>query len=114
MSTNTITMRIIQRFDPRHESQFMALEKRFAELEAARPDYPKGARLQPISAGEPVNTLIWECDFPNLDAAQRALDLFAGDGAHEELFRDQAPFINDVRIEFYRRLLFSPEGNKSS
>ena len=71
-------------------------------------------RFPGISAGEPVNTLIWECDFPNLEAAQRALDLFSGDGAHEELFRDQAPFINNVRIEFYRRLLFSPAGSKSS
>ena len=39
-----IVMRIIQQYDPCHENEFMALEKKFDELEKKRPDYPKGKR----------------------------------------------------------------------
>ena len=46
-----VTLRIVQRFDARYEKEFMELERKFAELEAERLDYPKGKRLQPISAG---------------------------------------------------------------
>ena len=75
----SITMRVIQRFDFKHEEDFMALERKFAELEAARTDFPKGRRMQPIAGAEWRNTLIWECEFPDLDSAQKALDFFAGD-----------------------------------
>jgi len=102
----SVTMRIIQRFSAAHERDFMALEKQFAELETTRPDYPKGRRLQPISGGEPSNTLIWECDFPDLNMAYRTLDFFAGDPAHEALLQKQRPFFEQVKIEFYRKLEF--------
>ncbi|HVN79553.1 MAG TPA: hypothetical protein VMW38_11195 [Terriglobia bacterium] len=101
-----VTMRIIQRFTAPHEREFMALEKQFADLEAARPDYPKGRRLQPISGGEPCNTLIWECDFPDLNMAYKTLDFFAGDSAHEALLQNQLPFFEQVKVEFYRKLEF--------
>lgn len=100
----SITMRILQRFDARHEKDFMDLEKRFAELEAARPDYPKGRRLQPLAATEPCNTLVWECEFPDLESAHKVLDFFAGDAAHEALLEKQIQFFEQVRIEFYRNL----------
>jgi len=45
-----IVMRIIQQFDPGSENEFMNLEKKFDELEKKRPDFPKGKRMQPISA----------------------------------------------------------------
>ncbi len=102
----SVTLRIIQRFNAAHEREFMALEKQFAALEAARPDYPKGRRLQPISGREPCNTLIWECDFPDLNAAYKTLDFFAGDSAHEALLQKQLPFFEQVRIEFCRKLEF--------
>ena len=100
----SITMRIIQRFDADREKEFMELERRFAELEKQRSDYPNGRRLQPIAAGEPNNTLIWECEFPDLNAAHAALDFFEGDPSHEKLFRKQSPLFEQVRIEFYRNL----------
>lgn len=99
-------MRIIQQFDVRHEAEFMALERQFAQLERARPDYPQGRRLQPIAAGEPTNTLIWESDFPDLEAARKALDFFAGDEEHERLLAQQRPFFQQVRIEFLKNLEF--------
>jgi hypothetical protein len=103
----SITMRIIQRFRAAQEKDFMVLEGKFAELETTRPDYPKGRRLQPISAGEPSNTLIWECEFPDLNSAHKVLDFFAGDPAHEALIQKQLPFFEQVKIEFYRNLEFS-------
>jgi hypothetical protein len=107
----SITMRIIQRFPPSQEKEFMDLERQFAELEARRPDYPKGRRLQPISASEPCNTLIWEGDFPDVETARKALDFFAGDAAHEALIQKQGPLIKKVRIEFYRKLDFGRSGS---
>jgi hypothetical protein len=102
----SVTMRIIQQFDAAHEREFMELERKFAELETARPDYPKGRRLQPIAGGEPCNSLVWECKFPDLNAAFKVLDFFAGDGAHEALLQKQLPFFKQVKVEFYRNLEF--------
>lgn len=99
-------MRIIQQFDPGHEREFMALEKEFDELEKNRPDFPKGKRMQPVSAGEPVNTLIWQHEFPDIETAYRTLDFFNGDESHETLFEQQVPFIRQVKIEFYKTLDF--------
>ena len=100
----TVIMRIIQNFDPTKGDEFLALEKKFAELEAARDDYPNGTRMQPISAAEPCNTLIWQCEFPDMDSAYKTLGFFHGDEAHEELLEKQLPFFKDVRIEFYNKL----------
>ena len=100
----SVTMRIIQQYEPCREKEFLELEKRFAELEARRPDYPRGKRMKPIAAGEPTHTLIWQCEFPDLDSARGALELFAGDTAHEKLAARQSPFFREIRIEFYENL----------
>jgi mannosyltransferase OCH1-like enzyme len=99
-----IVMRIIQQFHPGFESEFMALEKKFDELEKKRTDYPKGKRMQPISAHEPINTLIWQYEFPDIETAYKTLNFFSGDESHEELFRRQVPFMKEVRVEFYKTL----------
>jgi len=100
----TITMRIIQQYDATKENEFLELEKKFAELERERPDYPKGKRLQPISANEPCNTLIWEYEFPDIQSAYKVLDFFSGDKDHEALLVKQLPFFKSVKIEFYKNL----------
>lgn len=102
----SITMRIIQQFDATKEKEFMELEKKFAQLEATRQDYPKGKRLQPISAGEPCNTLIWQCEFPDMKSAYKVLDFFSGDISHEKLLEKQLPFFRQVKIEFHKNLDF--------
>lgn len=84
----------------------MELERRFAELESSRLDYPKGKRMQPISGGEPCNTLIWEAEFQDLETAYRVLDFFRGDADHEALLQMQQPLFQQVRVEFYRNLDF--------
>ncbi|MBX2924623.1 MAG: hypothetical protein KF746_20645 [Chitinophagaceae bacterium] len=105
----SIVMRIIQQFDPCHEEAFMALEQDFARLEKSQPGLPEGKRMQVLSAGEPVNALIWQCEFPDMGTACKALDLFKENEAHEALFAQQAPFIRQVKIEFYKILDFNKE-----
>ena len=100
----SVTMRITQQYDVRHEKEFLALEREFAALEASRPDYPKGRRMKPISSSLACNTLVWECGFPDLEAARKALDFFAGDAAHEALFARQVPFFQNVHVEFFENL----------
>jgi hypothetical protein len=99
-------MRIIQQFDATKEKEFMELEKKFAELEVSRKDYPKGKRLQPVSASEPCNSLIWQCEFPDIESAYKTLDFFSGDASHEKLLVQQLPFFKQVKIEFYKNLDF--------
>ena len=103
----SIVMRIIQQFDPGLENEFMALEQKFDGLEKKRPDYPKGKRMQPISANEPVNTLIWQCEFPDIETAYKTLNFFSGDEGHEVLFRQQVKYMKQVKIEFYKTLDFA-------
>jgi hypothetical protein len=100
----SVTMRILQRFDVRKTSEFLDLEKKFAALEKRRPDYPKARRMKPIAADEPINTLIWECEFKSLNDAKEALDFFAGDAEHDVLYPLQLPFFEQVKIGFYENL----------
>ncbi len=100
----SITMRILQRFDVKNTDSFLDLEKKFVELEKRRPDYPKAKRMKPIAASEPINTLVWQCEFPDLNAAKKALDFFADDAEHEALIPLQLPFFEQIKIEFYENL----------
>ena len=102
----SVTIRIIQQFDPSHEKEFMALEKQFAALESRRPDYPKGRRMKAISSTEPCHTLIWEGEFPDIQKARAVLDFFAGDAEHERLLVQQSPYFWQVRVEFLDNLEF--------
>jgi hypothetical protein len=99
-----VTMRILQQFDVRKEKEFLELERRFAALERSRPDLPQGRRMKPISGCEPCNTLVWQGEFASLDEARKALDSFAADETHEELFAEQSQFFKSVKIEFYENL----------
>ena len=62
--------------------------------------------MQPIASPEWKNTLIWECEFPDLNSAQNFLDFCVVDAQHDELFKQQRPFFEGVKVEFYRNLDF--------
>ncbi len=102
-----IIMRIIQQFDPAREGEFMTLESKFDELERKRPDFPRGKRMQPVSAAEPVNTLIWQCEFPDIETAFMALNFFSGNEEHEKLYKQQVELMKSIKIEFYKSLEFN-------
>lgn len=101
-----ILMRIIQQFEPGREKEFMALEKKFDELEKQRPDFPSGRRMQPVSSSFPVNSLVWQCEFPDIASAYETLAFFNDDEEHDKLFRLQSPLMKEVKIEFYNILEF--------
>ncbi len=57
-----------------------------------------------LSDGEPVNTLVWECEFASLEDVQHALKEMADDPAHAVLFERQLPYILEARTEIYKVL----------
>jgi len=95
-----IRMRILQKFHPVDEAEFMRLERLFMALEQSNPDLPQGRRFKPLAGAEPCNTLVWEGDFESLEAAHRALSSFSGNEEHERLLAEQIPFFREARIEF--------------
>lgn len=99
-------LRFVQRFRPSEKAAFLALEARFAALEKRKPEFPKGRRMLPYAGREPGNTLVWECEFASVQAAQQALALLEADPDHAALFRKQSPYMDDVYTEIYELLDF--------
>lgn len=95
----SVTLRVIQTFDPAREEEFLRLERRFAALERARPDLPQGRRQRMLLGGLPVHTLVWEGDFPDLATAWSAFTRYGADPQHEELAAQQRPLLRTVLIE---------------
>jgi hypothetical protein len=102
----SVTLRVLQQFDSGRETEFLRLEQEFAKLEARRPDYPKSKRMRPISSGDPLNTVVWECEFQDAQAARDILDFFRFDAEHEALYEKQSPYFGEVKIELYQNLEF--------
>jgi hypothetical protein len=98
-----VVMRLIQQYDPKHKQEFHALEKQFAELEH-RGILPKGERLIPISGREPANTIVWQCRFDSLSAAENAMKQIDASDEHTELAKKQHPMFQQSWVEFYEVL----------
>jgi len=98
-----ILMRLIQQYDPAHKQEFHALEKQFAELEH-RGLLPRGERLIPISGREPANTIVWQCRFDSLAAAEAAMKKIDASDGHTELAKKQHPMFQQSWVEFYEFL----------
>jgi len=99
-------LRFVQRYRPADRDVFMKLEADFAVMENRRSDFPHGRRSQPYAGREPSNTLIWECEFPTLEAAQKGLAEIGADPEHEKLFEKQVPYFLDAYTEIYEVLKF--------
>ncbi len=99
-------LRFVQKYRPENREAFMALEAKFAAMEQSRDDMPKGTRLEPYAGREATNTLIWQCEFPTLQAAQDGLAKIETDPQHDELFAQQVPFMEDAYTEIYEVLEF--------
>lgn len=95
-------LRFVQRFKQENSKEYLEMEKAFEKLETERPGFPKGKRYLPVSGREPSNTLIWECDFDTLEAAQNALSKLMSDDQHEELFNQQSSYIVGTYTEIYK------------
>ncbi len=99
-------LRFVQRYRPEDREAFMALEAEFAKMEMRRDAYPKGRRSQPYAGREQTCTLVWECEFESLDAAQKGLELISNDPEHEGLYRKQVPYMQEAYTEIYEVLEF--------
>jgi len=95
-------LRFVQVFQLSKATEFLAIEKQFAAFEEKYPEFPKGTRYLPISGRETANTLIWECDFPTLEALHQAQLFLMNDSRHEDLFREQAVYMISAHTEIYR------------
>ena len=98
-----VVMRLVQQYNPSHKQEFHALEKQFAELEH-RGILPRGERLAPISGREPANTIVWQCRFESLCAAEAALKQIEASAEHTELAKKQHPLFQQSWLEFYEVL----------
>jgi len=97
-------LRFVQRYRPEDREVFLKLEAKFAAMERRRKGYPKGRRSQPYAGREETSTLIWECEFPTLEAAQKGLAEMAGDAEHEKLYKEQVPYMTEAYTEIYEVL----------
>jgi hypothetical protein len=97
-------LRFVQRFRAADERAFLAFEAKFAALERRHRDFPKGRRLRPYAGREPSHTLVWECEFPTLEAAQRGLDRIASSPEHARLLKRQVPYFLEAYTEIYEVL----------
>lgn len=98
-----IILRLIQQYQPAHKREFHDLEKQFAELEH-RGTLPEGERLVPISGREPANTIIWQCRFESLAAAEKVLKQIEASEEHTILAKKQHPMYQQSWVEFYEVL----------
>lgn len=98
-----VILRLIQQYYPSDKKEFHALEKKFAELEH-RGILPTGERMAPISGREPGNTIVWQCRFDSLAAAEKALKQIDSSAEHTELANQQHPLFQQSWVEFYELL----------
>jgi len=98
-----IILRIVQQFQSSKRQEFIDLEKQFAVLEH-QGILPKGERMSPLASRDPRNTLIWQQRFDNLQAAERALEVFKSSAEHAELYDRQKHFMEDTWVESYELL----------
>jgi hypothetical protein len=98
-------LRFIQRISQKDKGDFLELEKKFMEIERMNPGMPQGRRFLPISAKEPTNTIIWECEFDTLEALVRQFQSIYEDASHEELLQKQVLFMEDSHVEIYQEFL---------
>ena len=98
-----IIMRLVQQYQPSLKQEFHALERQFAQLEH-RGILPRGERLAPISGREPANTIVWQCRFESLSAAEAAIKQIDACAEHTELASRQHPMFQQSWVEFYEVL----------
>ena len=98
-----IIVRLVQQYHPSRKQEVHALEKQFAELEH-RGLLPAGERLAPISGREPGNTIVWQCRFESLAAAEKALRQIDNSAEHTELASKQHPLFQQSWVELYEVL----------
>ena len=97
-------LKFTQTFDKCDQEAFLALEKKFIELEFNEPALVKGRRYVPVFGKEPTNTLIWEAEFPTLEEAVALLQRIEQSAGHDALLEEQIGYMKDYYMEILREL----------
>jgi hypothetical protein len=71
-------------------------------LEESAAEFPKGKRYLPYAEREALYTLIWECEFPTLQAVQDVLDSVNRDPHHAAWFQHHVQFFDEAFFEIYQ------------
>ena len=98
-------LRFVQKIDQAKKDEFLAVEREFVKLEKSDPKMPQGTRFLPVSGKEPTNTLIWECMFDTLEELTAQLQAIYDNPKHDELLKQQIPFMQDSYAEIYEVLI---------
>ena len=89
-------MRFVQSYDKRDEAAFLALEKRFIELEEKTENLKKGRRY--------VSVMVWEAEYDSMEEAVRALKAIQENPEHDALLEKQVCFMRDSYVELYQQI----------
>ncbi len=98
-------VRFLQRFPVASKSEFLNLEEKYTDLERRYPEFPKARRFLPYASGEATNTLICELEFATVQEADAAIEFFAHNPHHDEIFKLQSEYMLDCRTEIYEEIL---------
>lgn len=98
-------MRFVQYFDKSDSEAFLKLEKKFVDLENETPEMTNGRRYVPVIGREPTNCMVWEAEFPSMEAAVQALHTIEQNDTHDALLEEQIRFMRDTYVEIYQELV---------
>ncbi len=97
-------LKFTQIFNKADQEAFLAIEKKFIELEHTDPTLVKGKRYVPVFGREATNTLIWEADFPALEDAVAMLKKLEQSAGHDALLEEQIGYMKDYYMEILKEL----------
>jgi hypothetical protein len=84
---------------------YLSVEQAFVDWERQLGKV-KGRRLRSFAGMEPVDTFVWEGEFPTRVAAVAAVDEMEADADHTELWVEQVRYVLNRRVELFDVLEF--------
>ena len=97
-------LRFVQRFDKKDMDIFLELERKFIEWEKSAEGIVPGRRFVPVSGRDPVNTLIYEADVPEMEDVMALMRAIDADEGHSALVEQQGIYMKDYYVEILREL----------
>jgi len=102
-------LRFVQKISQKDMDMFLEIEKKFVEFERKTPSVPCGKRYLPLSGKEPLNSLIWECEFKSMGELLEGMNAIFDNSEHEELLLQQKQYMEDNYVEIYEELCDAPD-----
>jgi hypothetical protein len=105
----SVVVRFVQRVRPADMEAYLAVERSFVAWESQQGKVD-GRRLRSFAGAEPVDTLVWEGEYPTRAAAAAAIDEMEADARHRELWSEQVRYVVDRRVELFDVLDLQTDG----